>query len=174
MRKQLVLPVGESVFTKIDKPDTSFNPQGEFVALVAFTGEARTELETLLDELTDIAIAEFTAGGDKVTKTKFSLPVREEDGALILKTKTKAVATNRETGQHFTNKILVGDVDGNELTTIPLIGKGSKLELLVDVVSYSMNKKFGLSFRLKEVRIVELVEVTLTSKSLVKPAELPF
>lgn len=158
------IPTGNAKFTKIDKPDTTYNPAGEYVVVVNLDKETTTEFLKTLEPVIEDTVAELREGGAKVTKTTLKLPIKtEEDGTTTIKAKTKASAVNHETGQTFTNFVQVFDANGDELSPVPMVGQGSKLKVLVEVVPYTMNKLSGISFRLKEVQIVDLVPVERTT-----------
>lgn len=152
-------PTVETVFTKVNTPDVSFGKE-VYTASVKLSDEDLKELNMLLAPSLNSAAKMLSKDGTKVTKKDLKVPIKSlDDGYHVLYAKVAAKGVNRKTNEEFTNSVNVLDANGEKLTEVPLIGRGSKVKLSADVVPYSFDGKTGVSFRLKQLMIVDLKEV---------------
>lgn len=174
---KLTTPTGEATFTQLDKPDTTFNDIGSYTATIKLSEEAAEEVEATLAPAIKKALKQLQSEGATVTvtdpKTKkvttrpieegdLKLPLwKDKEGVPHLTGRVKAGGTRRDTGEIFENRVKIVDGAQDPMPSNTMIGKGSKLKLSGDLVPYFIEKdqKAGISFRLKQVQIIKLVEV---------------
>lgn len=165
-------PTGDSVFVKVDKPDTTYGEPGVFTATIHLTAAAFEELQTMLAPSLKNALRELKAEGANITKEDLTMPIKvQEDGSVHLTARVKAGGTNRKTGEEFFNKVAVVDAEGEDAKSL-LIGKGSRIKLSADIVPYNFQGKIGIAFRLKQIQVVKLTEVVKAPAKVGK--KLPF
>lgn len=163
----ITTPTGEAVFTKLDKPDTTYGEPGVFTVTIALTEESAKDFQIALQPALTKAARQLIGEGH--SKQELTTPVRKDKtGRTIVTAKVKASGKNKATGETFFNTVKVVDVEGNDTGNI--IGKGSKLKLSGELVPYAMNGKLGVTFRLKQVQVVELVKLEPKKAS----TEVPF
>lgn len=165
-------PTGDSVFVKVDKPDTTYGEPGTFTATVHLTAAALEELQTMLAPSLKNAVRELKSEGANVSKDDLAMPIRVlEDGSAHVTARIKAGGKNRKTGEEFFNKVAVVDAEGEDAKSL-LIGKGSRIKLSADIVPYNFQGKAGVAFRLKQIQVVKLTEVAKAPAKVGK--KLPF
>lgn len=168
---KLSTPTGESTFTKLDVPDTSFGMPGSYTATIKLSDEAFEEVETMLAPAIKKALKLFKSEGAVVKEADLKLPTFiNKEGQKCITGRLKAGGKRSDTGEEFENKVKILDGAGDPLPINTMIGKGSKLKMSGDLTAYNFTdpktgkQNTGISFRLKQVQIIKLVEVR-TEKS---------
>lgn len=159
---KITTPTGEATFTQLDKPDTTFNDIGSYTTTIKLSEEAAEEVEATLAPAIKKALKQLQSEGAKITAKDLKLPLwRDKEGVPHITGRVKAGGTRRDTGEIFENRVKIVDGAQDPMPSNTMIGKGSKLKLSGDLVPYFIEKdqKAGISFRLKQVQIIKLVEV---------------
>lgn len=155
-------PTGIAQYPWLNKPDTKFNPDGEFKVNLEVDSESAQALVTFLDEQFAQAVAQAKKEnpGKKIKEGSPGYEVNEETGKVTFKFKTKAKVTTKS-GDSFDQKVALFDAKGKPLSPAPNIGGGSKIKVAFEVMPYYTSMVgAGLSLRVKAAQIIELVEFT--------------
>jgi hypothetical protein len=153
-------PAGIAQYPWLNKPDTKFNPDGEYKVNLEVDTESAQKLVTFLDEqfAQSVAQAKKENPGKKIKEGSPGYEVNEETGKVTFKFKTKAKVTTKS-GDTFEQKVALFDSKGKPLTTAPNIGGGSKVKVSFEVMPYfTAMVGAGLSLRVKAVQVIDLVE----------------
>lgn len=153
-----VTPLGTANYPWLNKPDTKFNPDGDYSVALTFRdddGQFTTLINQELEK--SLAKAKELNQGKKIKQA--DAPITEnEDGSITLKFKLKAKVTPKN-GEPFEQKPALFDAKGKPLDREVLIGGGTKMKVAFEVVPfYTALVGAGLSLRLKAVQVIDLVE----------------
>lgn len=173
-KKKIIVnsPAGVAVYPKLNKPDTKFNPAGDYSCKLRLSASDESHA-AFLAELTSMAQAQFDAAqADLKEKRNFkaakemklAVPYTEEldeegnaTDAVIVNFKMKAQFSSKE-GETFTQKPKIFDAKGVEITKPPMIWSGSVLKINAEVVPfYTATAGAGISLRLRAVKLLKLV-----------------
>ncbi|MPX98309.1 hypothetical protein EHW61_16930, partial [Salinivibrio sp. VYel6] len=158
-RIKLTLPLGEARYPKLNKPDTKFNPEGEYKTDLLYSPDD-PKVKAVIQKLEDLA-ADFAENHEKDGET---IPVyRElEDGRIMLRVKQKAFEYK---GEKHLPQPLFFDAKGKRIETgVPNIYGGSKLVVGVEAVPFATQEtvrengkritvtSFGVTMRPKAVQ----------------------
>jgi hypothetical protein len=152
-------PKGTAKYPWLNKPDTKFNPDGDYkVTLVVPVEEADTIMQ-FLDE--QMALSEAKAKkdnpGKKVKVADAPYKVDEDNGAVEVNFKLKAKVT-MQSGDSFEQKPALFDAKGKPMTNVN-VGGGSKVKVSYECVPfYTALIGAGISLRLRAVQVIDLVE----------------
>lgn len=155
-------PLGIAMYPWLNKPDTKFNPDGEFKVNLEVAATAAQSLVTFLDEQFTQAVAKAKKEnpGKKIKEGSPGYEVNEETGNVVFKFKTKAKVTTK-TGDTFDQKVALFDAKGKPLVQAPNIGGGSKIKVAFEIFPYYTSMVgAGLSLRVKAAQVIDLVEFT--------------
>lgn len=153
-------PAGVAQYPYLNKPDTKFNPEGEYKINLELDAEVASEICTFLDEQLAVSVAKAKKEnpGKKIKEGSAGYEVNEETGKVTLKFKLKAKVTTKS-GDSFDQKVVLFDAKGKPLTTPPNVGGGSRVKVSYEVVPYyTAMVGAGVALRVKAVQILELVE----------------
>jgi hypothetical protein len=167
-------PRGVFIFPKLNKPDTKFNPAGEYrvktrIDPTAIPDELREKLETLRDEFAEETRAALAAKkqGAKVKSFKVLDIFRDETdketgestGFITISAKMKASGVSKKDGKPWTRKPSLFDAAGKPLRTQKLIWGGSEGKVSVTAMPYYMAKEneVGIAYYLEAVQILKFV-----------------
>lgn len=159
-KPRFTTPTGIAQYPWLNKPDTKFNPDGEYKVNLEVDTDAAQKLVTFLDEQFAQAVAEAKKAnpGKKIKEGSPGYDVNEETGKVTFKFKTKAKVTTKS-GDTFDQKIALFDAKGKPLTNAPNIGGGSKVKVSFEIMQYyTAMAGAGLSLRVKAVQVIDLVE----------------
>jgi hypothetical protein len=165
-------PVGIAQYPRLTKPDTKFNPAGEFkISLILDAAVA----QPIIDECEKIAakkLADVKAENPKLVKQKLIKmcedkpykPVLDDEGNPTDKVKVnfkmKAVIESKKTGQKWNQRPDLFDSKGTVLVN-PNVGGGSEVRVAYEITPFWTQKiGAGVTLRLKAVQIIKLVEYT--------------
>ncbi len=157
MKQCITTVVGTARYPHVNKPNTTFDPDGAYSCDIIVTeAEAKeliAEVESIRDEARDL---EQRKSGKKIRVCK-EFPIREtEDGEWIIKSKQKAKGKNSRTGEVYDFKVKMFDAKGSPCDEE--VGGGSKVKLAVKPYLWnSPSLGFGVSLQLKAIQIIELV-----------------
>jgi hypothetical protein len=153
-------PVGTAQYPYLNKPDTKFNPDGDYKVNLEIPSELAQETVTFLDEQFALAIAKAKKEnpGKKIKEGSPGYEVNEETGTVTLKFKTKAKVTTKS-GDTFEQKVALFDAKGKPLSPAPNISGGSKVKVAYEAFPYyTAMVGAGVTLRVKAVQVLNLVE----------------
>lgn len=161
----LDLPEGEAVYPWLNEPDTKYDVDGAYKTGLRVPGQAAAKVVQELERIRDDFYAAMNGKDQKTYKTVPVVVVEMDDsgaetGNVIFNAKLKAVGKSQESGETWTQEPRLWDCDGVRiaLTDSPIWSK-SRLVLRVEVRPYAMasSKTVGVSLRLRDVQVIELV-----------------
>lgn len=179
---KLMTPKGVAKFPNLNKPDTKFNPDGEFKVGVILSGEESAKFRMQIDQEADKALANAKAEleekvanekGEKKAKAKKALdelamadmpykPVYDEDGNetgdFVLQFKMKAQRKDKKTGQVTKMFPKLFDAAGKQIPQSKDIWGGSLIKVagLINPFYIPGTNMAGVSLRLSAVQVIEL------------------
>jgi len=165
---KMITPKGTLIYPWLTKPDTKFNPQGEYRTTLAVPTESCEEFCKKLDKILDDFFNEQVEVAKPQDKKKIKKAepytqqyndAGEETGNMLFKTKLKAEVTMKS-GETYTQKPKLFDAKGQPLPSSINPYGGTQAKLSVQVVPYCMpaTKECGLSLRLQAVQVIQLVQ----------------
>ena len=152
-------PKGVAKYPWLNKPDTKFNPDGDFkVTLVVPVEEADTIMQFLDEQMAaSEAKAKKDNPGKKVKVADAPYSVDEETGNVEINFKLKAKVT-MQSGDTFEQQPALFDAKGKPLADVN-VGGGSKIKVSYECVPfYTALIGAGISLRLRAVQVIDLVE----------------
>jgi hypothetical protein len=153
-------PAGIFQYPYLNKPDTKFNPDGEYKLKLEVPGENAQALITFLDEQHEAAIAKAKKDnpGKKIKEGSVPYDVNEDTAKVSVAFKLKAKVTPKN-GDPFEQKPAIFDAKGKPLGAEVKIGGGTKGKLAYEIVPYyTAIAGAGISLRLKAVQVIDLKE----------------
>lgn len=155
-----VTPVGVAQYPYLTKPDTKFNPDGEYKVNLEIDSDGAQEIMSFLDEQLAHSVekAKEENKGKKIKEGDAPYSINEETGKVTLKFKLKAKVTTKA-GDQFDQKVAIFDAKGKPITDVPNIGGGTKMKVSFEVIPfYTALVGAGVSLRVRAVQIIELHE----------------
>lgn len=153
-------PAGIAQYPYLTKPDTKFNPDGEYkIALEVKDPSAAAPLIAFLDEQLEASIAKAKKDnpGKKIKEGDAPYSVNDDSGAVTFRFKLKAKVTPKQ-GDPFEQRPAIFDAKGKPLQDAK-VGGGSKVKVAYELVPYyTAIAGAGVSLRLKAVQVIDLVE----------------
>ena len=161
---RFITPLATAVYPHLTRPDTKFDADGVYKCDVKMS---REEAEPLIQQLEEIRDKFWDETLDPKARRQFSKePVYIDDldddgnetGLVIFRTKMKAKVTSKA-GKVYESSPRLFDSANQRIEPESVYG-GSRVRVAGEVKPYKMDstKKVGVSLRLKDVQIVELVE----------------
>lgn len=153
-------PAGIAQYPYLTKPDTKFNPDGEYKISVEIPGAAAQDIVTFLDEqfAASVAKAKKENPGKKIKEGDVPYSISEDTGKVTVRFKLKAKVTPKQ-GDPFEQRPALFDAKGKPIGTDAKIGGGSKVKVAYELVPYyTAIAGAGISLRLKAVQVIDLVE----------------
>lgn len=161
------LPEGEAVFPHLNEPD-EFRGSLDFKTGLRVSRDAAAstvrELERIRDEYFAAMPDSYKTGDEPFVTAPVVRNERDDAGELtgnvIFNAKLNAKGLNRQTGETWDQAPKLWDSEGKRVAlTDPPVWSKSVLVLRVEARPYAMasTKKVGVSLRLRDVMIVELV-----------------
>lgn len=159
------LPEGEAVFPWLNEADTKYNPTGDFKTGLRVPLNAALSTVRELERIRDTFYQNMSAKDQKAYHTVPVCTVELDDsgaetGNIIFNAKLHARGENKKTGETWDQAPKLWDCEGRRVAiTEPPIWSGSVLALRVEARPYAMasSKTVGVSLRLRDVQIIELV-----------------
>lgn len=153
----LTTPTGTAVYPWLNTADTEFDAGGVYHTKFKLEGADALELVSKLTAMRDVAKSE-AEGKSKTGRVKLaSLPweINEDDGSVTFKFKMKASGKNGQTGEEFTQKPRLYDVDKNDFAGI--VTNGSQIRVAFEPVPFAnASLGVGVTLRLKAVQVVQV------------------
>lgn len=153
-------PAGIAQYPYLTKPDTKFNPDGEYKISVEIPGAAAQDIVTFLDEqfAASVAKAKKENPGKKIKEGDVPYSVNDDTGKVTVRFKLKAKVTPKQ-GDPFEQRPALFDAKGKPIGADAKIGGGSKVKVAYELVPYyTAIAGAGVSLRLKAVQVIDLVE----------------
>jgi len=156
-------PAGIAQYPYLTKPDTKFNPDGEYkLKLEVSDASGNAALVTFLDEQmeksVELAKKDPKNAGKKIKVGDAPYNLDEDTGKLTLGFKLKAIVRPK-TGEPFEQRPAIFDAKGKPLQKDAKIGGGSKVKVAYEVIPfYTALVGASVSLRLKAVQVIDLVE----------------
>lgn len=153
-------PAGIAQYPYLTKPDTKFNPDGEYKISVEIPGAAAQDTVTFLDEqfAASVAKAKKDNPGKKIKEGDVPYSVNDDTGKVTVRFKLKAKVTPKQ-GDPFEQRPALFDAKGKPIGADAKIGGGSKVKVAYELVPYyTAIAGAGISLRLKAVQVIDLVE----------------
>lgn len=151
-------PRGVAGYPYLTKPDTKFNPEGEYkVDLLIKDPTDVAKMTDLLDEQFEVAFkkAKAEAKGAKVKEGSRGYE-EQEDGSIKVRFKLKA-SGKRKDGTEFTQKPALFNAKGEPLKADKVVGSGSTIKVSFEVVPfYTKLAGAGITLRMKAVQVIKL------------------
>lgn len=160
--ERFVSPRGIASYPHLTKPDTKFNPDGEYKVSLIVAGDVASKAIDFLTEHHESAVAKAKKenAGKRVKESELPFSMND-DGTVTFKFKMKAKVTPKK-GDTFEQKPALFDAKGKPLTGETKVGGGSIIKVSYDVVPYyTAIAGAGVSLRLKAVQIIELKEYSV-------------
>ena len=141
-----VTPVGTAAWPWLNTPDTGYEEDGVYQVKMIFNKKDVKEIQAIVDPL--------MAGG-KHNPVKPELDDQDKPtGNFIINFKLKAKGKTKSGGS-YPQKPIIRDSANNRV--LNKVGAGSKLRIAYNAVPFNQGAG-GVTMRLKEVKIIELVE----------------
>jgi hypothetical protein len=153
-------PAGIAQYPYLTKPDTKFNPDGEYKISVEIPGAAAQDIVTFLDEQFEASVAKAKKDnpGKKIKEGDVPYSVNDDTGKVTVRFKLKAKVTPKQ-GDPFEQHPALFDAKGKPIGADAKIGGGSKVKVAYELVPYyTAIAGAGISLRLKAVQVIDLVE----------------
>jgi hypothetical protein len=157
---RFVTPIGAAQYPHLTKPDTKFNPDGEYKVSLELDASAAEEIVSFLDEQFEqsVANAKKENAGKKIKEGDVPYSVNEENGKVTVRFKLKAKVTPKK-GEPWDQKVAIFDAKGKPILGEIKIGGGTKMKVSYELVPYyTAIAGAGISLRVRAVQIIELVE----------------
>lgn len=160
-KPRFTTPKGTAQFPYLTKPDTKFNPEGEYKVKLELDAADAGELISFLDEQVELAVEKAKKdpknAGKKIKVGDAPYSVNEETGKAAFNFKLKAKVTTKS-GETFEQRPALFDAKGKPITDVN-IGGGSKVKIAYEVVPfYTALVGASISLRMKAVQVIDLVE----------------
>lgn len=154
-----VTPSGTAQYPYLIKPDTKFNPDGEYKISLEIPAADAAKTVAFLDEQLEASIAKAKKdnAGKKIKEGDAPYAVNEDTGAVTVRFKLKAKVTPKN-GDPFEQKPAIFDAKGKPVTDSK-VGGGSTVKVAYEIIPYyTAIAGAGISLRMKAVQIINLVE----------------
>ena len=154
-----VTPAGIAQYPYLSKPDTKFNPDGEYKLKLEIPGDQAQDIVTFLDEQHEAAQAKAKKEnpGKKIKPGNSPYEIDEDSGKVVVNFKLKAKVTPKN-GDPFEQRPAIFDAKGKPLQDVN-VGGGSKVKVAYEVVPYyTAIAGAGVTLRMKAVQVIDLKE----------------
>jgi hypothetical protein len=155
-----VTPKGTAQYPYLTKPDTKFNPDGEYKISLELDAADAQEITSFLDgqHAQSLAKAKEENTGKKIKEGDVPYSVDENTGKVTVRFKLKAKVTPKN-GDPFEQKVALFDAKGAPIGAGATVGGGSKVKVAYEVIPYyTAIAGAGISLRLRAVQVIDLVE----------------
>lgn len=154
-------PAGIAQYPYLTKPDTKFNPDGEYKLKLEIADPSGVQsVVTFLDEqhVAAVAKAKKENPGKKIKEGSVPYEIDDDSGKVTVSFKLKAKVTPKN-GDPFEQRPAIFDAKGKPIQGEAKIGGGSKVKVAYELVPYyTAIAGAGVSLRLKAVQVIDLVE----------------
>lgn len=155
-----VTPAGIAQYPYLSKPDTKFNPDGEYKMKLEVSDPTGVQaLVTFLDEqiVKSVELAKKENPGKKIKTGDAPYSINEDSGKITVSFKLKAKVTPKN-GEPFEQRPAIFDAKGKPLQDVN-VGGGSKVKVAYEVVPfYTALVGASISLRMKAVQVIDLKE----------------
>lgn len=160
-RTKITSPKGIAVFPSLNKPDTKYNPDGEYKVTLKLQDTAATQAYIAkIDEAMDENMQREQILTKKKNLKMADKPYsRDDDGNYFIKFKLKANVKTRD-GKEFSQKPILIDAKKHPITAN--VGGGSVIRIGAEVNEWNTNQGVGVTLWVKLVQVLELKEYDAT------------
>jgi hypothetical protein len=158
-KPRFTTPKGTAQYPYLNKPDTKFNPDGDYKCKLELDAADASEIIAFLDEQVEksVELAKKENPGKKIKQGDAPYEVNEETGKASFNFKLKAKVTTKS-GESFEQRPAIFDAKGKPLQNVN-VGGGSKVKIAYEVVPfYTALVGASISLRMKAVQVIDLVE----------------
>lgn len=162
-----VTPAGIAQYPYLTKPDTKFNPDGDYKVTLDLKSEDAGPLMQQLEDAHVKAVEDAKAEnkGKRIKEGELPFIVNEDAGTVSFKFKLKAKVTPKK-GDPFQQKPSLVDSKRTPLPDTTKIGGGSTIKVAFEIIPYyTAIAGAGVSLRLKAVQLLDLKEYTAGSRA---------
>ena len=153
-----VSPLGVAVYPYLHKPDTKFNPDGDYKTTLRIAKADAKDIIKLIDEAIVASTNHVKKNGSKSVKTANPPYKTDENGDYLINFKLKAKVNNKKTGNSWTQKPALFDATGKPIAKDTIVWGGSEMKVSYELVPYHTTLVgAGVSLRLKAAQILKLV-----------------
>lgn len=155
-----VTPAGIAQYPYLSKPDTKFNPDGDYKVTLDIKSENAASLMQQLEDAHVKAMEDAKAEnkGKRIKEGELPFIVNEDAGTVSFKFKLKAKVTPKK-GDPFEQKPSLVDAKRKPLPASAKIGGGSTIKVAFEIIPYyTAIAGAGVSLRLKAVQVLDLKE----------------
>lgn len=154
------------MYAHVQNPNTTFDPAGVYSVDVYVSEEQKDQWSEFTQPILDAFYNEQCKSDPKLKKLAkvgdVAAEMYNDDGDVIgyrIRAKQKAIVQTRG-GDEINFSIKVTDAYGKPIPEDVLIGNGSVCVVLLEPAPFysAKDKEMGLSYRLKEIRVLDLVE----------------
>ena len=156
---RFITPAGIAQYPYLTKPDTKFNPDGEYKISLEIPAMEASNITAFLDGQHEASVAKAKKdnAGKKIKEGDVPYSINEETGAVTVKFKLKAKVTPK-IGDPFEQKPAIFDAKGKPVVDAK-VGGGSKVKVAYELIPYyTAIAGAGISLRMKAVQIIDLKE----------------
>lgn len=156
---RFVTPAGTAQYPYLNKPDTKFNPDGEYKVSLVIPGKDAQDIVTFLDEQHEASVAKAKKenAGKRIKEGEVPYLINEDTGDVTVRFKLKARVTPKS-GDAFEQRPAIFDAKGKPLVEAK-IGGGTKMKVAYELIPYfTAIAGAGVSLRLKAVQVIDLKE----------------
>ena len=155
---RFVSPLGVAVYPYLHKPDTKFNPDGDYKTTLRVKKDDAKETITRIDEAITASTNQVKKNGSKSVKTANPPYKIDENGDYLINFKLKAKVLNSKTGNSWTQRPALFDATGKPIAKDTIVWGGSEMKVSYELVPYHTTLVgAGVSLRLKAAQILKLV-----------------
>jgi hypothetical protein len=157
--QRYVTPAGTAQYPYLNKPDTKFNPDGEYKLKLEVPADKAQDIVTFLDEQFALSVAKAKKEnpGKRIKEADLPYTVNEDTGTVAVSFKLKAKVTPKN-GDPFEQRPAVFDAKGKPLKDVN-VGGGSTVKVAYEVLHfYTAIVGAGISLRLKACQVLDLKE----------------
>jgi hypothetical protein len=154
-----VTPAGTAQYPYLNKPDTKFNPDGEYKLKLEIPADKAQDIVTFLDEqfAQSVAKAKKENPGKRIKEADLPYQVNEDTGTVAVSFKLKAKVTPKN-GDPFEQRPAIFDAKGKPLKDVN-VGGGSTVKVAYEVIHfYTALIGASVSLRLKACQVIDLKE----------------
>ena len=153
-----VSPLGVAVYPYLHKPDTKFNPDGDYKTTLRIAKADAKDIIKLIDEAIVASTNHVKKNGSKSVKTANPPYKNDENGDYLINFKLKAKVNNKKTGNSWSQKPALFDATGKPIAKNTIVWGGSEMKVSYELVPYHTTLVgAGVSLRLKAAQILKLV-----------------
>lgn len=162
--EMLQTPAGIAIYPHLNKPDTRFNPEGQYQVKLRIPSEEAKDLIAQIDAVIADEVAKAKKENPKKAVKMATKPYAvalddegNETDEITFSFKAKAVLTLKD-GTKLPTSIKLFDSKGNAFPQEDIIWGGSKIKVAFNAAPFNTAMAgIGASLRIKAVQVIDLV-----------------